>query len=79
LVALSIIMSASAGYEVFEWLVAIVMAPDWADSYNGQQGDAWDAQRDMALAAAGAVVGLAIAAPWWLRVHQRDTVNQERP
>ena len=27
--------------------------------YNGQQGDMWDAQKDVALAALGALVGLA--------------------
>jgi putative membrane protein len=56
--AFSIILAAGALYEVFEWLVAITMAPDWAESYNGQQGDVWDAQRDMALATLGALLGL---------------------
>lgn len=63
--ALSIIMASSAVYEVFEWLIAVVMAPDWADSYNGQQGDMWDAQRDMALALLGAFAGLAVAMVGW--------------
>jgi putative membrane protein len=64
--AFSIILTASAIYEVFEWLVAITMAPDWAESYNGQQGDVWDAQRDMALAALGAILGLDGAGFIWL-------------
>ena len=64
LFAFSIIMAASAVYEIFEWLIAVTMAPDWADSYNGQQGDLWDSQRDMALAALGAIVSLGIAAIW---------------
>jgi putative membrane protein len=64
--AFSVILAASALYEVFEWLVAITMAPDWAESYNGQQGDIWDAQRDMALAALGAILGLSVTAPFWL-------------
>jgi putative membrane protein len=64
--ATSIILAASALYEVFEWLVAVTMAPDWAESYNGQQGDVWDAQRDMALATLGAILGLSVAAPFWL-------------
>jgi putative membrane protein len=62
--AFAAIMSASAVYEVFEWLVAVMMAPDWAESYNGQQGDVWDAQRDMALAGLGAVLGLTAIAIW---------------
>ena len=53
----------SAVYEVFEWGLAVIAAPDFAEKYNGQQGDFWDAQKDMALAMAGsslAVVGMAI-------------------
>jgi putative membrane protein len=77
--AMSIILAASALYEVFEWLVAITMAPDWAESYNGQQGDLWDAQRDMALAALGALLGLGGVAPAWLlrrgRSEFRDAVR----
>jgi len=58
--AVSLIIGASACYEVFEWIVAIVMAPDWADSYNGQQGDPWDAQADMLMAFCGACLAAAI-------------------
>ncbi|MEX0642914.1 MAG: DUF2238 domain-containing protein, partial [Pirellulales bacterium] len=68
------ILAASAAYEIFEWLAAVVMAPDWAESYNGQQGDTWDAQKDMAIAACGAVVGLAFIAVWWFSRTSRDKV-----
>lgn len=50
----------SALYEVFEWLLTIIAAPDVADRYNDQQGDIWDAQNDMTLA----IIGAAIAAVW---------------
>jgi putative membrane protein len=60
--AVSLIVSASACYEVFEWIVAVIMAPDWADSYNGQQGDPWDAQADMLLALIGALFSVAFLA-----------------
>jgi putative membrane protein len=73
--SLSLILSASAAYEIFEWLAALVMAPDWAESYYGQQGDPWDAQWDMALAICGALSGLAAAFPWWLRRSGHDTVK----
>jgi putative membrane protein len=73
------ILSAGAVYEVFEWLGAMVMAPDWAESYNGQQGDIWDAQWDMALAAGGAVIGLALISPRWLRVIDPATVEEKVP
>ena len=42
-------------YEIFEWLLTIVAAGETADRYNGQQGDIWDAQKDMALALLGAI------------------------
>ncbi|HJT36023.1 MAG TPA: DUF2238 domain-containing protein [Pirellulales bacterium] len=58
--ALQFIVATSAVYEIAEWLVAVTLAPDWAEHYNGQQGDLWDAQKDMALAAVGAVAGLAV-------------------
>lgn len=58
------IAGVSALYEVAEWLLAVIAAPEMADRYNGQQGDFWDAQKDMALAMAGStitVVGVALA------------------
>ena len=56
--AISIVLAASAVYEIAEWAVAMIFAPDWAEAYNGQQGDAWDAQRDMALAWVGSMLGV---------------------
>ena len=47
------IQTGSMMYELFEWLLTIVMSADAADCYNGQQGDMWDAQKDMALALLG--------------------------
>jgi putative membrane protein len=44
----------SAVYEVFEWLLSVLLSPGMADEYNGQQGDMWDAQKDMAIAIFGA-------------------------
>ena len=54
--AVEFVLATSGAYELAEWGAAVVMAPDWADSYLGQQGDAWDAQKDMALAGLGAVL-----------------------
>jgi putative membrane protein len=56
------IMSHSVIYELIEWLAAIRFGGDLGVAYLGTQGDAWDAQKDMALAAFGAVVGLAVVA-----------------
>ena len=56
------IAGASALYEVGEWLLAVIAAPEMADRYNGQQGDAWDAQKDMALAILGSTATTAVMA-----------------
>ena len=53
LIAWLVIQTGSMIYEMFEWLITVVMSPATADSYNGQQGDMWDAQKDMALALIG--------------------------
>lgn len=66
-VAPEFVLAFSAFYEIFEWQLAVFMDPADADVYNGQQGDVFDAQKDMALAALGAVI--ALAAPW-LRRHE---------
>ncbi len=46
----------SGAYEIIEMLVAVIVSPDAGDAYLGTQGDVWDAQKDMALAALGAVI-----------------------
>lgn len=62
-IAVESVLAVSLLYEVFEWLLTLGMAGAVADRYNGQQGDMWDAQKDMALAAFG-VVGAAIWLAW---------------
>jgi putative membrane protein len=44
-------------YEVVEWAVAAIVDPAAGTAYLGTQGDEWDAQKDMALAVGGAVLG----------------------
>jgi putative membrane protein len=56
--AVEFILASSMLFELAEWLGAVTLAPDFVDSYLGQQGDAWDAHKDMGLAAAGAVVSM---------------------
>jgi putative membrane protein len=56
LVALLSIQAFSMLYELFEWGIAISLSEGAADSYNGQQGDMWDAHKDMALAMIGSVL-----------------------
>ncbi|MGC4251269.1 MAG: DUF2238 domain-containing protein [Sphingobium sp.] len=50
----------SALYEIFEWLLTIVAAGETADYYNGQQGDVWAPQKDMAAAQIGSAAALCI-------------------
>lgn len=43
-------------YELIEWFVARTADPSAGTAYLGTQGDEWDAQKDMALAIAGALL-----------------------
>ncbi|MBS1910929.1 MAG: DUF2238 domain-containing protein [Bacteroidetes bacterium] len=61
-IAVEFIMASSMLYELFEYLIAVLLSPESAEAYNGQQGDMWDAQKDMALAMFGAL--LTIGAVW---------------
>lgn len=47
-------------YELMEWLTALIVAPSLGNAYLGTQGDPWDAQKDLALAALGAVLAMLI-------------------
>ncbi|HYG48423.1 MAG TPA: DUF2238 domain-containing protein [Allosphingosinicella sp.] len=58
-IAVESVLAVSAAYEIFEWLLTLTMAGAVANAYNGQQGDMWDAQKDMALAALGAFLAAA--------------------
>jgi len=69
-IAVEFVMAGSAFYEIFEWLLTLTMAGANVDAYNGQQGDVWDAQKDMACATLGALTAAA-----WLtmrRLIRRD-------
>ena len=50
------IMASSLFYEWIEWLIAIGLSPEEAEKYNGQQGDIWDAHKDMLLATIGGII-----------------------
>ncbi len=51
--ALNLAISASAIYELLEWWAAVIFSSETGALYLGSQGDIWDAQWDIALAAAG--------------------------
>lgn len=62
--AVHVVMAWSALYEMLEALVAHLVSPELGAAYNGIQGDIWDAQKDAALAMAGAILAMALAAMW---------------
>jgi len=70
--AVLVVLSVSAIYEVFEWGLTIVMSPKNAEAYNGQQGDYWDPQRDIGLAALGSLLVAVCMRAW-----KRDDAPQE--
>lgn len=58
LVPFTFMASHSVIYEVIEWGAAEVFGGDLGQAYLGTQGDVWDAQKDSALALAGALVAV---------------------
>ncbi len=57
---IEITLSVSAFYELIEWSVADIFFPAQGDAYLGTQGDIWDAQKDIFLAFAGAIIATTI-------------------
>ena len=62
ILAIECILATSAAYELIEWLIAVIFTPDWAEKFLGQQGDIFDAQKDTALATAGAIFSISLMA-----------------
>lgn len=58
------IMAIGALYEIFEWQIAVRLAPDQAEAYNGQQGDVWDPQKDMLCAWLGSMIAALMLLRW---------------
>lgn len=56
------VMSHSVIYELVEWLAALRFGGELGAAYLGTQGDPWDAQQDMALAALGSVLSMGLLA-----------------
>lgn len=56
----ALIMASSMIFEVVEWLAAQLLSEGAGSDYVGEQGDKWDAQKDMALATAGSVITMIV-------------------
>jgi putative membrane protein len=64
LVPVLFLISHGSLYELIEWGAAETFGGDLGAAYLGTQGDIWDAQKDTALAALGAVLGVTFWLPW---------------
>jgi putative membrane protein len=60
LLPIAVSIAGSALFELIEWGAAELFGGDLGIAYLGTQGDVWDAQKDMALAALGAVLAMAL-------------------
>lgn len=56
--ALNIVLSTSAVYELVEWIGGAYLGDDTSQAFVGAQNDPWDSQKDMALAVVGAWLSL---------------------
>ena len=56
LLVIQFVITTSFLYEWIEWWIAIGLSPEEAENYNGQQGDIWDAHKDILLATLGAIM-----------------------
>ena len=52
------IAAIAMGYEVIEWIFAVMSSPEAGLAYLGSQGDIWDAQKDMLADTLGAVAAV---------------------
>lgn len=58
--AITLVLAFSAFYEVIEGLAATIFSPELGAAYLGTQGDEWDAQKDTAMAFAGAIIAMCV-------------------
>ncbi|MGB3751598.1 MAG: DUF2238 domain-containing protein [Arcobacteraceae bacterium] len=54
----TLIVTISTIYEIFEWLVVVVLYPDLGIAFLGTQGDIWDAHKDVLVATIGALINM---------------------
>ena len=76
LIAFLFIGTISAWYEILEWIAMLVFCTEPGCLQRVTQGDAWDTQKDMAYALAGACIALLIHGAWHARCQSQ--VNRVR-
>jgi putative membrane protein len=67
-IVVSIVLAVGAFWELLEWWVTLMVAPEVGQAYLGLQGDIWDAQWDMFLAMIGGIASLIL----FSRLHDRS-------
>jgi putative membrane protein len=79
LLPVAVIVSLSGFFEIIEAVVATIVDPELGAAYLGIQGDVWDAQKDMALAVAGAALAGLFAAgiAWRRRQSHRESLDRK--
>jgi len=75
--AFEFVLAFSMLYELVEWGLSVILAGPDADAYNGQQGDMWDAQKDMSFALLGAAIALLVL--WPTRCRRAAIVSTPGP
>ena len=55
---LDVMASFSVAYELLEFAIAVIIGGAAAATYNGEQGDVWDAHKDMFMAICGGIISM---------------------
>ncbi len=84
---LDVMASFSVLYELMEFAVAVLLGGDIAANYNGEQGDKWDAHKDMLMAITGGIVAmlttffvnLKYKKDFWKDMKESFTVRRKTP
>ncbi|MCO8309434.1 DUF2238 domain-containing protein [Pseudomonas mandelii] len=74
-IALNIILSTSAVYEIVEWIGGQYLGRDTAKAFVAAQNDPWDSQADMALAVAAAFFTLLVIHLWRRFSHHNSLLS----
>ncbi len=70
---LDVTLAFSGLYEIIEWFAASLTNPELGAAYLGTQGDQWDAQKDMGLAALGALLCMVMTLALHSVVHRKQS------
>lgn len=75
-ITVMVVALGSKFYELLEWAYTLVLSQTDAARYNGEQGDAYDAQKDMAMALSGSVLSATVI---YLIERRKPGRAQQRP